>query len=70
MSHGSNASMAADPVTGTTFSQNATYPNDVVSASSRLLKIDRRGTCQACHDPTGTFPASSSAGPVPNPLRP
>jgi predicted CXXCH cytochrome family protein len=70
VSHGSNASMAADPVTGTTFSQNATYPNDTVSASSRLLKIDRRGTCQACHDPTGTFPASSSSGPVPNPLRP
>ncbi len=70
VSHGSNASMAADPTTGTTFSQNAPYPNDQVSASSRLLKIDRRGTCQACHDPTGTFPASSSAGPVPNPLRP
>ena len=70
VSHGSNASMAADPVTGTVFSQNATYPDDTVSASSRLLKIDRRGTCQACHDPTGTFPASSSAGPVPNPLRP
>ena len=52
------------------FSQNAPYPNDAVSASSRLLKIDRRGTCQACHDPTGTFPANSSAGPVPNPLRP
>jgi predicted CXXCH cytochrome family protein len=70
VSHGSNASMAADPVTGTDFSQNATYPDDTASASSRLLKIDRRGTCQACHDPTNTFPASSSAGPVPNPLRP
>jgi predicted CXXCH cytochrome family protein len=70
VSHGSNASMAADLVTGTTFSQTYTYPNGASSPSSRLLKIDRRGTCQACHDPTGTFPASSSSGPVPVPLVP
>ena len=62
--------MAADLVTGTTYSQNYTYPNGTASPSSRLLKIDRRGTCQACHDPTGTFPASSSSGPVPVPLTP
>jgi hypothetical protein len=33
------------------------YPNSTqaipnFSGSSRLLKIDNRGTCQACHDPT------------------
>jgi len=70
VSHGSNAAMTADPRTGTTFAQNYTYPNGQASASSRLLKIDRRGTCQACHDPTGTFPASSATGPVPVPLIP
>jgi hypothetical protein len=77
VSHGSNASMAADPITGTTFAQNFPYPDDLtsppaatVSASSRLLKIDRRGTCQACHDPTGTFPPNSGSGVVPSPYVP
>ncbi len=26
----------------------------VLSGDSRLLKVDNRGTCQMCHDPTGT----------------
>ena len=61
VAHGSNATMdgaysgpmtdpdgsaAAKVVSGPT----TTYYN------SRLLKIDNRGTCQACHDPTGTIP--------------
>jgi predicted CXXCH cytochrome family protein len=56
VAHGSNAAMTG------TFSAVFPYPNDVpagtrnLSASSRLLKIDNRGTCQACHDPTGTIP--------------
>jgi cytochrome c553 len=44
------------------FSNDFPYPHDpaatsgqiIYSASSRLLKIDNRGTCQMCHDPTGT----------------
>jgi predicted CXXCH cytochrome family protein len=72
VAHGSNAAMTADPRTGTTFAENFPYPGKkpIISNSSRLLKIDGRGTCQACHDPTGTFPASSSSGPVPVPYTP
>jgi mono/diheme cytochrome c family protein len=58
VTHGSNAAMPG------TFSANAPYPNGVVSPSSRLLKIDNRGTCQACHDPTGTVPPGTYLGPV------
>jgi len=64
VSHGSNAEMTG------TFSSTYAYPDGSASASSRLLKIDNRGTCQACHDPTGTFPANSSVGTVPVPLVP
>ncbi len=69
VSHGSNAVM-----TGWN-STHVAYPNldgaggtayepfsATANASSRLLKIDNRGTCQACHDPTGTV--------VPSQVRP
>jgi hypothetical protein len=56
--HGSNAVMAGSN------SGAVAYPDGIVSASSRLLKIDDRGTCQQCHDPTGTEPYS------PNTIRP
>jgi cytochrome c553 len=59
VSHGSNAAMPG------TFSSTQTMPNGVASASSRLLKIDNRGTCQACHDPTGTITAGQYFGPAP-----
>jgi predicted CXXCH cytochrome family protein len=49
VAHGSNAAMTGD------YSSDAEYPDGSTSASSRLLKIDNRGTCQACHDPTGTI---------------
>ncbi len=58
VTHGSNAEMPG------TFSANFPYPDGTISASSRLLKIDNRGTCQACHDPTGTVPAGTYLGPV------
>jgi predicted CXXCH cytochrome family protein len=64
VSHGSNAQMSG------TFSSTYAYPNGTTSTSSRLLKIDNRGTCQACHDPTGTVVANTSVGPVPVPLVP
>ena len=64
VSHGSNAGMQGD------FSGPMTYPDGSLPTSvttgtpptevttwynSRLLKIDNRGTCQQCHDPTGTI---------------
>jgi len=50
VAHGSNASMPGDNAGA------FPYPDGAISNSSRLLKIDNRGTCQACHDPTGTVP--------------
>ncbi|HEY3334602.1 MAG TPA: cytochrome c3 family protein [Candidatus Limnocylindrales bacterium] len=66
VSHGSNAAMtgeAADvayPDGGAPTT--VTDPNTlaVTTLNSRLLKIDNRGTCQACHDPTGTIPYDGS----------
>ncbi|HEX9551155.1 MAG TPA: cytochrome c3 family protein [Candidatus Limnocylindrales bacterium] len=58
VSHGSNAAMTGD------FSSTYTYPDGTASDSSRLLKVDNRGTCQACHDPTGTITAGTYIGPV------
>ena len=56
VAHGTNATMAGGL---TTFAANYPYPDGSISDSSRLLKIDNRGTCQACHDPTHTIPASN-----------
>jgi predicted CXXCH cytochrome family protein len=59
VAHGSNAAMPG------TFSAVAPYPDSpggadpITSASSRLLKIANRGTCQGCHDPTHTIPANN-----------
>jgi hypothetical protein len=53
VAHGSNAAMPG------VFSGPMTYPGGsaaTTSFNSKLLKIDNRGTCQACHDPTGTIP--------------
>jgi predicted CXXCH cytochrome family protein len=55
VAHGSNVSMAG--AYGSTFA----YPTEpggtpITGPSSRLLKVDNRGTCQLCHDPTGTVP--------------
>jgi len=58
VSHGSNAAMTG------TFSGSYEYPDGTASASSRLLKVDNRGTCQACHDPTGTIVAGTYIGPA------
>lgn len=72
VSHGSNARMAG------TYSASFPYPDNVYSGgvgsntspSSRLLKVDNRGTCQLCHDPTGTVAAGTYTGPVPAPGAP
>ncbi len=64
VAHGSNAQMTGD------FSSTFPYPDGTTAASSRLLKIDNRGTCQACHDPTGTTTPGVLQGPNPAPYVP
>ena len=48
-----------------------TFPNGTASSNSRLLKVDNRGTCQQCHDPTGTSVIGDQYPPasVPEPER-
>ena len=68
VAHGSNALM-----TGNTL--NYTNPDGTVppltlsgaSGDSRLLKVDNRGTCQMCHDPTGTVKPGAYTGPTATP---
>ncbi len=66
VAHGSNAQMTG------TYSRDFPWPGNAAPASgdSRLLKIDNRGTCQACHDPTGTVTAGDTEGPIPTPFLP
>jgi predicted CXXCH cytochrome family protein len=66
VSHGSNAQMTG------TFSANQEMPGGAVApvGDSRLLKVDNRGTCQLCHDPTGTILPPTQTGPTPNPVLP
>lgn len=53
VAHGSNAIMNDDLANGTTFSANVPFPDGSVhSGDSRLLKVNNRGTCLLCHDPT------------------
>ena len=76
VAHGSNAVMNGWNST------HSAYPNEdgtggtyepftlTANTSSRLLKIDNRGSCQACHDPTGTVVAgqvrpTGASAPVP-----
>ena len=37
-----------------------THTGSVATADSRLLKVDNRGTCQGCHDPTSTWAAAQA----------
>jgi len=65
VSHGSNAQMTG------TYSSVVEYPDGtVVPGDSRLLKADNRGTCQLCHEPTGTITVGTWVGPTPVPLVP
>lgn len=61
VAHGSNAQMTGWNSTHVAY-PNANGPGGTYvpfastgSSDSRLLKIDNRGTCQMCHDPTGTI---------------
>jgi predicted CXXCH cytochrome family protein len=75
VSHGSNAQMSEY------YSQHVAFPDNIsggvfnpvsstASTDSRLLKVDNRGTCQLCHDPTFTITAGTQVGPTPAPLLP
>jgi predicted CXXCH cytochrome family protein len=72
VAHGSNAIMNTNPVNGTTYSANVPFPdNSAGNGDSRLLKVDNRGTCLLCHDPTAGSAATAAGvdplaqGPVP-----
>jgi predicted CXXCH cytochrome family protein len=64
VSHGSNALMTAAA------SSTAEWPDGTPSNDSRLLKVDNRGTCSLCHDPTGTTVPGTATGPVPAAITP
>ena len=74
VSHGSNALMTGSNSLDYT-NPDGSIPTHVtgagsgavVSGDSRLLKVDNRGTCQLCHDPTGTVTAGTYIGPVSTP---
>ncbi len=68
VAHGSNAAMKTPTVQGVDW-PGSTTPR---GADSLLLKIDNRGTGQACHDPTqpSDVPTPPTAGPTPTPLVP
>jgi cytochrome c len=49
VSHGSNAAMTAQ------FTSAAKFPDGTTAEDSALLKVNNRGTCNLCHEPTGTL---------------
>lgn len=59
VSHGTNATMTAE------FSSTVTLPGSSVIEDSALLKVNNRGTCNLCHDPTGTVDPGTPTGTVP-----
>jgi predicted CXXCH cytochrome family protein len=67
VAHGSDAQMSPGG-----YSATMEYPGGAAApvGDSRLLKVNNRGTCQLCHDPTGTITAGTQVGPTPVPLTP
>ena len=63
VNHGSNAAMTAQ------FSSAYLYA-DGTAEDSALLKVNNRGTCNLCHDPTGTVTAGTTVGIVPGTISP
>jgi hypothetical protein len=78
VSHGSNAVMdelqslnQPDPAGNLpAWTLNAGPLASDTSGPSRLLKVGGRGTCQLCHDPTGTITTGTYNGPLPTPGAP
>lgn len=69
VSHGSNARMEGPYSVSMPFPDGSavSYSINGTTGDSRLLKVDNRGTCQLCHDPTGTVTAGTYTGPIPVP---
>ena len=67
VAHGSDAQMSPGG-----YSATMEYPGGAAAPAgdSRLLKVNNRGTCQLCHDPTGTITAGTQVGPTPAPVLP
>ena len=71
VSHGSNAVMSGWNSTHQAYpnadGSGGTFVPFTASANedSRLLKVDNRGTCQMCHDPTGTITTTGVLSPTP-----
>jgi predicted CXXCH cytochrome family protein len=68
VAHGSNARMPGNAALGTNFSGDFEYPvaaggPAAHNGSSRLLKVNNRGSCQQCHDPTGTIKIPTTTWP-------
>ena len=63
VSHGSNAQMTGTNSVSYKDPSGATPPRVGDLGDSRLLKVDNRGTCQMCHDPTGTMTTGTFIGP-------
>ena len=60
VSHGSNAAMT------TNGSVSVLNPDGTAGGTdSRLLKVANRGTCNLCHDPTGTVTPGTTVGTIP-----
>ncbi len=57
VTHGSNAQMTGFNSTHEAYPGAGSDPTVAANADSRLLKVDNRGTCQLCHDPTNTTTA-------------
>lgn len=69
VAHGSNARMEGVFSLAQPFPNGAapSYSINGTTGDSRLLKVDNRGTCQLCHDPTGTEQPDQYRGPTPTP---
>lgn len=63
VSHGSNAAMDALSSVNWPGQDPTNAANN--DPDSRLLKVANRGTCQLCHDPTGTVVPGDATGPIP-----
>ncbi len=68
VSHGSNAQMTGFNSTHEAYPGGGSDPTATANPDSRLLKVDNRGTCELCHDPTHTFTSTTPITPVPVPL--
>jgi hypothetical protein len=69
VAHGSNARMAGPFSASMPFPDGTAVTYDIggTTGDSRLLKVDNRGTCQLCHDPTDTVTVGTYTGPIPAP---